>query len=106
MVVGVLFAALSCPVNPLPALIGVAAACPSAGPDAMPVGGVFTGSPAGTRGPGARSVKSGRKRLATCGHDADPLEERRPTILGEEVNAFSCRDGGLVLAMQAGDEAA
>ena len=51
MVVGVVFAALSCPVNLLPTVIGIAAACPSAGPDAMPVGVVFTGGPAGTGGP-------------------------------------------------------
>jgi hypothetical protein len=25
----------------------------------------------------ARGVKSGRKQLAICGHDADPFEERR-----------------------------
>jgi hypothetical protein len=58
-------------------------------PDAMMVGGVFTASPACTYSPKdglpvcqadaaqARSVKSDRRRLAVCGHDADPLEERR-----------------------------
>ena len=51
MEVGVVFAGLMGPVNLLPTLIRIAVACPSAGPDAMPVGVVFTGSPALTSGP-------------------------------------------------------
>lgn len=87
---GVVFAGFLGPAHYLPTLIRIAAACPSAGPEAMRVGGAFTGRPALTSGPRGlpaplrtcrtlrvRGMKAGRKRLAVCGHGADPLKEHR-----------------------------
>ena len=123
--VGVVFAGLMARPNPLPTLIAYRGCLPvgRSGRDdgrwclhgslpAHTVPSWVAGVPGklGTAdAPPARSVKSGRKRLAVCGHDADPLEERRrdkPQYRVRKSTRFCCRDAGLVLAMHAGDEAA
>jgi hypothetical protein len=49
--VGVVFAGSLGPVATLPTFIRIAVTCQSVGPDAMAVGGFFTGRPAFTGGP-------------------------------------------------------
>ena len=99
MGVGVVFAGLIGPVNLLPTLIPIAAArpvgrvrtdagrcclhrqsCPAPPVPKRAAGALgklgTPGAPA-RNAPMVRGVESGRRRLAVCGHDADPLEERR-----------------------------
>jgi hypothetical protein len=69
MAVDVVFAGWPCPLDALPTLISNAAACPSAGLDAMLVGVVFTGNPALTSGADEGlpmlSASSGRRAQST-----------------------------------------
>jgi len=124
--VGVVLAGLIGPLNPLPTLIGIAAACPSAGPDAMMVGGVFTGNPACTCGPkdGLPVCQASSGRLTRRSREASNLEgsgwpstammpillkcvgRHKPQYRVRKSTRFCCRDAGLVLATQAGDAAA
>jgi len=69
MAVDVVFAGWACPLDALPTLISNAAACPSAGLDAMQVSVVFTGNPALTSGADeglpVPSASSGRRAQST-----------------------------------------
>jgi hypothetical protein len=83
MAVGVVFAGLVCPVDVLPTLIRVAAACPSAGPDAMLVGVVFMANPAITSGPqyrlGSQRV-SAAVRPGSCWQCLQAMKRREWTM--------------------------